>query len=216
MIQNAIELFIVGISSYFGPCLVYCAPIVFPYIAASRENTAERMKSILVFSFSRFCAHIAMGLLAFTVGKTLLTVFSGYAGEFYLVFGLVIIVFGIMVLMGKRHLWQMFLPRKEEGEEQPKGNKDLIIMGVLMAVFPCVPRLAVLTYIALEAATFRQGLLYSAAFGLGEFLSPVILLGVLVNFLPLIFTRKTRVFFRAVCGIVMIVLGLNFVIKFFY
>ena len=55
---DLIELFLVGFSSYFGPCLLYCTPIIFPYIISTREKIAEKIKALSVFLIARFIAHI--------------------------------------------------------------------------------------------------------------------------------------------------------------
>ncbi len=209
----AIELFVIGFSSYFGPCLIYCTPVVFPYIAASREDTISRIRAILIFSFSRFFVHIILGLLAVIFGRTLMSVFSDFSEIFFLIFGLVIMLFGILVLLGKKHIWHKPLPGRATKWLKGWRNKDLVLLGVLIALFPCVPRLGVLAYIALEAKTLTQGLLYSSAFGLGEFISPVILFGAVINFLPVILTGKFKLFFNFLCGLLLVILGLSFLVK---
>jgi hypothetical protein len=208
------ELFMAGFASYAGPCLFYCAPLVFPYIAASREDTRGRMKAIIIFSFSRFCMHALLGLCAALFGRALVVFFSGYSRVFFAAFGMAVTVLGILVLFGKKHLWSMPLPgRLSSTGSGAVNNGDLALLGVLMAIFPCAPRLAVLAYVAMEAGTPLKGILYSSAFGLGEMLSPVLLFGVAVNLIPYFTRGRLKVFFNALCGLLIIVLGLSLICR---
>ena len=81
---DLIELFLVGFSSYFGPCLLYCTPIIFPYIISTREKIAEKIKALSVFLIARFIAHILLGLLIGKMGTVLIKIFVNISKYFIL------------------------------------------------------------------------------------------------------------------------------------
>jgi len=95
-------------------------------------------------------------------------------------------------------------------------TKSLITLGVLVGIFPCVPLVGVLSYITMISTNFFQGLLMSAAFGLGTIISPLIFMGMLAGAIPrlkLLQDEKNLAIFQKICGVVLVVLGGHIIIK---
>jgi len=217
-----VELFLIGFTAFLGPCAVYCLPIIYPYIGATRNNWINAIEGIIFFSFTRFFVHLFLGLLATVFGRFLIISFSKFSKFFYLFFGLIVLISGISILLRRRHFFAFFLPKMNLRGK----NRDLLVFGVLMALYPCAPRLGVLAYIAMEAKNIVTGLIYAFAFGLGEFISPILMFGILFTLIPKYLFRETVkvsrnltdklcIVFNYFCAFLLIFLGLRLLSKFF-
>lgn len=95
-----------------------------------------------------------------------------------------------------------------------QDKKAVVLMGFFMGIVPCVPLLAVLSYIGLLARSWPESLLYGASFGLGTFFSPLVILIALSGFIPRI-SGSTNGFypriFNMICGLVMMFFGVQFI-----
>ena len=89
-----------------------------------------------------------------------------------------------------------------------------VMLGLTVGIMPCLPFLGVLTYIALRATNLWQGAFYGLAFGMGEFISPLIPLGVLASVLPAGLIKNTGVygFFSRLCGVILFLIGINLIV----
>jgi sulfite exporter TauE/SafE len=115
------------------------------------------------------------------------------------------LVMGICIILGK-------------GFKIPIGNKMLkrgtegmFLFGFLMGVAPCVPYVAILTYIACVAENdVVAGMLYATVFALGTATAPIVL-GAFMGFIPdkILKSLKLLKIFQAVCGIVIILFGFH-------
>ena len=83
-------------------------------------------------------------------------------------------------------------------------------LGFLIGISPCVPLVAILTYIACTATNALQGVAYALWFGIGTIV-PMMILGPLVGSLPEKMLRSPthlRVF-KIVCGVILVLFGLQ-------
>jgi sulfite exporter TauE/SafE len=208
----AIELFVIGITGSFGPCLAFCSPVILPYIAATRHSWREGLRTTLLFLFTRLVAYVLLGLLAGWSGR-LLTV---WLHQFdYLIFlggGIFISFLGLLIIFGKEpghRLCQTL--RRQVVDNSIKGP---ILLGFTVGILPCLPLLGVLAYIALKTQNIWQGAFYGFAFGVGKFISPLVPFGVLASTLPagLIKSHKVYLFFTRLCGFILSLIGINLLI----
>jgi sulfite exporter TauE/SafE len=83
-------------------------------------------------------------------------------------------------------------------------------LGFLIGISPCVPLVAILTYIACTVTNVLQGVAYALCFGIGTIV-PMMVLGPLVGLLPeKMFKSPTHLrVFRIVCGAILILFGLQ-------
>ena len=85
----------------------------------------------------------------------------------------------------------------------------MFLFGFLMGVAPCVPYVAILTYIACVAENaVLAGMMYAAVFAVGTAIAPIVL-GILVGIIPGTLLKSAKVLrtFQVVCGVVLILFG---------
>ncbi len=195
----------------FGPCLLFCVPIIIPYIAGTSNGWMEGLKATMAFSLSRLLAYTMLGLVAGCSGMIMIdfldhTSFCLYA---WVVGGLFISFLGFLILFGfePRVAFHRALKLNIDG-----GLLSLVFLGFVVGVTPCAPLIGVLTYIALNVRTPLAGAFHTLCFGLGaSIVSPVILLGVVAGGAPSLIFKTPRIykFFRRSCGVMLIFLGVR-------
>lgn len=206
MNADVIELFLIGFSSYFGPCMLFCSPVVIPYIIGTREKFVESLKSLIIFSISRLLVTVILGMIVAIAGKILIAFFRGFSGYFYLFFGIIIIFSAVLIITGKKHIFGNISFKNNP------ANIDLVIYGALTALIPCAPKLGAFAYISLKADNLAAGLLYSLAFGIGEFISPLLFLGIVILALPSSFNYRFKRLFSYLSAVILLILGIKFII----
>jgi len=211
--STAIELFIIGITVSFGPCLLFCSQVILPYIAATRQGWREGLRTMLLFLFTRLVAYVLLGLLAGLFGRLITEWLHQFGYLVNLFGGLFISLLGLLIIFGKEpghRLCQVL--RRHVVDNSIKGP---ILLGLTVGILPCLPLLGVLAYIALRATDLWQGAFYGLAFGMGKFISPLIPLGILAGSLPkgLIKNQRIYSFFNRLCGFILFIVGLNLAIS---
>lgn len=208
-----IELFIIGITVSFGPCLAFCSPVILPYIAATRKGWREGLRTALIFLFTRLVAYVLLGLLAGLFGRLLTEWLHQFGYLVFLVGGLFISSLGLLITFGKEpghRLCQVL--RKQVVDNSIKGP---VMLGLTIGILPCLPLLGVLAFIALKTQNPWQGAFYGLAFGMGKFISPLIPLGVLASALPAGLIKNYRIFgfFNRLCGFILFLIGVNLIVS---
>ncbi|MBW2324376.1 MAG: sulfite exporter TauE/SafE family protein [Deltaproteobacteria bacterium] len=188
----------------WGPCLTYTAPLLLPYIGATQRNWQDGLKVGLVFSAGRLLALAVLGGLA-TVAFNLINQFfpPQKSGWLYLIAALFMIAMGIIIILGKG------LKINIGNRVLERGTESVFLFGFLMGVAPCVPYVAILTYIACIAENaFFTGMLYATVFAVGTAIAPIVL-GGLMGIVPgkLLKSSKLRRTFKIICGVVLIFFG---------
>lgn len=207
------ELFIIGITVSFGPCLVLCSPLILPYIAGTRKGWKEGLVTILLFSFMRLLIFAFLGLLSSLLGSLFVIWLKEYSSFLYLGGGSLICIIGLLIIFGQGHIEGLCLFFKNQLiDDKLKGP---IILALAVSILPCLPVVGVFAYIALKAQNIWQGIVFGLAFGLGKFLSPLIPLGVLAGFMPSVLIKDSRIynFFNCLCGIILFALGIGMIIS---
>ena len=211
--SNLIELFSIGITMAFGPCLFFCTPIVLSYIAGTQESGRKGFQSVLIFSLSRAIIYVLLGSLAGFLGKILTATLDKYTLTIYIIGGTFISLSGILILMGKNpnlHLCQIL--RKYTTENNIRSS---IILGIIIGLLPCTPLLGILVYISLISKGLWQGALLGFSFGVGTIISPLIILGILVSALPKIIIKSPKVLeiFKKACGFLLFLFGVQLLVS---
>ncbi len=208
--SSAFQLFIIGVAA-FGPCSVHCAPVILPYIAATRRTWREGLKTVLIFLLARLVVYCFLGLLAGLFGGLITGWLHQFENYIFLVGGLFIVLVGILVIFGKELKSPFCVALKNRVADDNIGP---LILGLTMGIFPCFVVLGVLAYIALEAQSLWQGAFYGFAFGVGKFISPLILLGPLASTLSARFVKNHRIywFFSRLCGFIIFLIGVNLIV----
>jgi len=204
MLSDSIRLVIAGFVMGWGPCLTYTAPLLLPYIGATKRTWQDGLKVGLVFSIGRLLALAILGGLA-TVAFSRINQFfpPQRSGWLYGIVSLFMIVMGILIILGKGF-------RIPIGNKiLDKGTESMFLFGFLMGVAPCVPYVAILTYIACVAENdVLAGMWYATVFALGTAIAPLVL-GAFIGFIPGKALKSSKLLktFQAVCGVVLILFG---------
>jgi len=204
MPSDSIKLVVAGFVMGWGPCLTYTAPLLLPYIGATKRTWQDGLKIGIVFSIGRLLALAILGGLV-TVAFSRINQFfpPQRSGWIYGIVSLFMIVMGVFIILGK-------------GFKIPTGNKMLnrgtegmFLFGFLMGVAPCVPYVAILTYIACVAENdVLAGVWYATVFALGTAIAPIVL-ATFMGFIPgkVLKSMKLLKTFQAVCGVVLVLFG---------
>jgi len=208
MLSNSLKLLVAGFTMGWGPCLTYTAPLLLPYIGATKRSWHDGLKVGLAFSIGRLLALAILGGLA-TVAFSFINQFfpPQRSGWLYLISALFMIAMGILIILGKgfkMHVGRGILD---------KGTKSMFLFGFLMGIAPCVPYVAILTYIACVAEdTVLAGVLYAALFATGTAVAPMVL-GTLMGIIPGKLLRSHRLYksFQVVCGVVLVLFGFQLI-----
>jgi len=190
--------------------MLFCLPILIPFVAGTVDGWIEGLKAAIVFSLSRLLAYVFLGLVAGLSGEVLIgflgrAEFSNYV---WAIGGSFISLLGILILLGGESRLTFWRPLF--GYPLKYGLGSLVLLGFIVGVTPCATLLGILTYIALSVRTPMAGAYYSLCFGLGAAITtPVTLLGMIAGGAPrLIFrTPKVREVFKRSCGLILVLLG---------
>lgn len=127
------------------------------------------------------------------------------SGWLYLLAAFFMVTIGMFVILGKGfkiHLANKILD---------KGTPSMFLFGFLMGIAPCVPYVAILTYIACVAENVvLVGILYASLFATGTAVAPVAL-GSLMGIVPEKIFKRPKLLrtFQVICGLVLILFGLQ-------
>jgi sulfite exporter TauE/SafE len=216
VIKTIGSIFILGLSFGAGPCLVSCGPILLSYIAGTKKNVFKGIWVYILFSCARIVSYLVLSLAVFYLGRFAEQRLFGALFYKYVVLlgGLFILVTGVLMALGKKwefKLWQ-FLYRNILERDQ----KSVFLLGLVIGLLPCGPLLAILSYLGLISKNWLQSVTYGLSFGLGTFVSPLILLVLLAGIIPKFLTGKIYRIFSFICGLIIIFFGLQLIFRFFY
>ena len=200
--------FVQGILIGSGPCFLTCAPLVLPLIAGTKRGWRDGLSAVLVFGLARVSIYTLMAGLVGYIGADLFQMFYSqtWALAIRLAAALFIILIGGLMLAGRQFSNPLcvFLKRQTLKHKY----KSLIVLGLIVALAPCLPLIAVLTEIMFAAEKFYQGWLYGLSFGLGTLISPLLILGTLLPDLSAKFPRA-----NVFCGLLLVAAGLFILFK---
>ena len=194
-----------------GPCLLVCAPVLITYVAGKQTAWKQALSDIFVFLTGRFIAYLALGYLAGLSGLILRQFCNLSIIPFVKALGGVVIIFlGIYVWLGKEPLPWLHKCRADAS--------SLFVLGFIMGIFPCAPLLALLLEITLISKTPLGGLFYALFFGLGTFISGLLVIGGLSGIstrLPakILKSKKSNLTFRIICALLLMGLGLDLIFR---
>ena len=195
--------FVQGILIGSGPCFLTCAPLVLPLIAGTKRGWRDGLAAVLVFGLARVSVYTILAGLAGYLGADLFPMFYSqtWALIIRLTAALFIILIGGLMIAGRQFANPLCVfPQRQTLKHK---YKSLIVLGLIVALAPCLPLIAVLTEIMFAAEKFYQGWLYGLSFGLGTLISPLLVLGA---FMPDLAVKFPRV--NVICGLLLIAAGL--------
>jgi sulfite exporter TauE/SafE len=213
MHSDSFRLLVAGFVMGWGPCLAHSAPLLLPYIGATKGHWKDGLKIGLAFSGGRLLALGFLGGIATIAFSYINKFFPPHrSGWLYGIVALFMIAMGVLIVIRKGL-------RIQTGKSIcDKGIESMFIFGLLMGVAPCVPYVAILTYIACVAENaVLKGVLYAVSFALGTAIAPIVL-GGLTSIIPekLLNSPKLLRAFQVFCGIVLIFFGARLLYFVFY
>ncbi len=200
---GGLHLFFIGLTASFGPCLLFCTPVVFPLILSYER------RFLFIFLLTRLVTFLFLSLLAFTLGKILLHFLNQYRNLLFIAAGLFILSLSLWLIFKGGHL---FCPR---GSFQWRSKYlTSIFLGIIFGLLPCAPSLAVLTYITLEGKNYFHSGLLGFAFGSGETASPLLFTFFLRSLLlPRITSYKWIRIIQYISAVLLFFIGIRILLK---
>lgn len=212
-----LNFFLLGLTFGSGPCLAACGPVLISYIAGAGKDTLKGLISYIIFSLSRISVYLVIGILFFYLGRIIEGAFlGGFSKYMYIAGGGFIVFIGTLMSFGKRI--ELNLRNSLYNKMLNWDKKNVALLGVIFGLLPCAPLLALFSYSALVSKSLFLSLLYILAFGIGTMLSPLLFLVILAGLIPRLFLNKSPNYaktFNFICGLIIIVLGIQLIIKAF-
>jgi predicted metal-binding membrane protein len=190
-----------------GPCLFACVPVVTAYISGTKRRPGEIFPEIFLFLSGRLIATIFFGFLA-GISARILNNFlsSGAVSLLKLLGGATIIFLGFFVFFGKAPFCRGFVRKIAPG--------GIFLLGFFFGLAPCPPFIALFVEITLMSKTVFDGIFYALFFGLGLFVSGLIVLSIASGVLTGVSSKilnsdKSRQVFRIICGLLVVLIGIK-------
>ncbi len=209
----SLELFLLGFTTSFGPCLVFCGPIIFPYIACTKKGWKEGLFTIMLFSLSRLNFYTFFGLVVGMVGIFVVNILHQHIKLLFILGGIFISFLGVLIVFNQNP--QHYLCQLISKKHLTNKYSDAILLGLVVSALPCLPVLGVFSYIALESKNLFQGAIWGFSFGMGKLLSPLILFGALSGEVSrkLLHSPRTYNIFKFFCGLLLFLIGAQLIIS---
>jgi cytochrome c biogenesis protein CcdA len=200
------ELFAAGFVFGIGPCFLFCAPLILPYIISKGLDKKGGFKATVFFSIGRIAAYSVLGFASVALLDTLTirkNIFKQSLGALIIIIVLFDLLKGPVKfcgLLGKKYF--------------EKTNLNSFAAGVLIGLSPCAPFLGVLTYIVAKSDSPLLGLVNGFSFGLGTFFSPLVLLGFFAGMIAPAFENSKKLFMitRIAADLIVIYFGVKLVL----
>lgn len=161
--------------------------------------------------------YVVLALAIFFLSRFVVEGLLGSLYKYVLIFGGgFIIIIGLFLAFGKKlefSPWRFVYKNLLE-----RDKKSIFTVGLIIGLLPCAPLLSILSYVGLISRTWVSSLLYSLSFGIGTFVSPLILLTILAGIIPRLFLEKNAKYasiFSFICGFTIIFLGIQLILRAF-
>lgn len=208
---TAAQLFVIGFTfNLSGVCFLSCTPLMATYIAGAQKSFSRSLVDIFVFSMGRLLSYILLGYLVVAfIGFFTQFIHSEIRMLFSSIAGLISMLLGCVILLSKnKHSWSC---RFINGFF---GRTNVFALGFIMGAIPCFPLTILLFEIGIMAKNPFMGMFYAFFFGLGTFLSTMLLLGGFSGILAGILNKilksdKAKVTLKIICALVLVILGLR-------
>lgn len=211
-----VQVFGIGFGfGVIGPCFLTCTPILITYVAGTKRRWAAALADVTIFLVGRLSAYCILGILA-GISGSLIRQFSTppVTAAIKMAGGILSIILGIIVFLNKPGSTGAC------GIAQHKNYNfgGLLILGFLIGISPCAPLMALLFEITLISKNALDGFMYALFFGLGTFLSGLLVVGSVAgifSWLPARFVRSERAnfAFKIVCAGLLMLLGIAVIMQ---
>lgn len=210
-----LQVFGIGFSfGVAGPCFLVCTPILITYIVGRQGKWMATVVDISLFLFGRLCAYIILGALAGLSGYYLRRLSgSDIVSYFNITSGVISILLGMFILLRKDT--PVCAHKRSNNNIYEFGS--VLALGFLIGISPCVPLTALLLEIALISNNALEGAAYAFSFGLGTFLSGIIVVGAIAGILKgslqkMIHSSTANLIFKVLCSALLFIFGTRLII----
>ena len=197
-ISIAGQVFVMGITMGFTACLLTCAPLMSAYVIGTKSSWHDAFKQTILFSAGKLLGYMSLGAVSGFSGKMLERIEryifqDNYVYYSELLIGISFIILAVYLALKKDKVHSDGCKIRKHG-----WDKGLLVIGFLIGISPCPPLIIMYTTISLLTRTIVEGTLYGLIFGLGNFVSPLLLVGPLTGILGKYvytpgFTRLARI-----------------------
>jgi len=175
-----------GLAFGAGPCNVTCLPYLGPVFLRG-DGTRQSWKILWPFTLGRLCGYSMLGLAAGMAGQTLTHLLQSSVAGWIL--GLATILVGLNLILSRPSDMSCHIQNKQEQtvtlirqpvmQAQEQLPSPLFMMGLGMALNPCVPLTAILAAAAASGSAV-MGVSLGLTFGMGAVVIPTLVFGVLI------------------------------------
>lgn len=204
---DLLQIFLIGVVSSYGACLVSCWPIALPFVTAADEGWRKRLQSALIFLFAKLIVYTAAGFAAAALGRILTGWLKVHGEALFITAGLAIIFLGLRAALTGTHPCGALFRHIKPGQ----GLASPALLGLFAGIIPCATSVAVTAYIALSAETPLFGAALGLSFGAGKFFSPLIPAALLVSYVEGRL-KINRIWMRWGCGLLVCIMGLRLIL----
>ena len=214
---TCLQLFWIGFSfNIVGPCVLVCGPILLTYVAGNKKSLRASILDVSIFSLGRLSAYIVLGYLAGLSGEFLRRLIgsSSFGIFFKPLAGMISIILGFVILFNRNGFGKHECPESRAGKY---GTAGLFLLGLAQGAVPCAPLTALLFEIALMSKSALHGAEYALSFGLGTFLSGILIFGIISGAMSvfaknIIRSKEANIVFKLLAAILLISLGVSLII----
>ena len=161
--------------------------------------------------------YVVLSLAVFFLNRFVIEHLLGGLYRYVLILGGgFIIIVGLFMAFGKKLELKFCQSLHKNLLERDK--KSIFIAGLIIGLLPCAPLLSIFSYVGLISRTWLASLLYAFSFGIGTFVSPLVLLAILAGIIPHIFLGKKEIYasiFTFICGATIVFLGIQLISRAF-
>ena len=188
MFRIILNLFLTGILFGAGPCMLTCGPVLIAYVVGTKKRIIDSILTYSMFSWARIFVYLVLSFLVFFFGNVVMEKMLRQNSRYVLFAGgAFIIIVGVAIILQKSFFKRF------------KSNS--IMLGVIVGALPCVPLLAILSYIGLVSKTWLQSLIYGVSFGIGTFLSPLVIVAFFAGAINK-FLEKKKALYNRICSVI--------------
>ncbi|MDD5348252.1 MAG: sulfite exporter TauE/SafE family protein [Candidatus Omnitrophica bacterium] len=174
------SFFVAGVLFASGPCMGSCGPLLAASIAGTGRSVGQAFVFYALFSLARIASYVVLGLAVFSLGAAAAGELFGF--DLSLPGGVFVALVGVFMIMGTHIRIPGFGFLRSLLVESRLSNP--LFFGLLYGLIPCVPFVALVSYIGLVAKTWQQAAAFTFVFGMGTFASPLLLISLFSGFIP--------------------------------
>lgn len=209
------SFFLLGITFGSGPCLASCGPLLITYTAGTNKGIKRSIITYLFFSLARICVYIVLGIAVYLLGRFIAYNFFHSFSRIILILGGAFIIFISVLMFLKQNNGFGYVGNVKKFFIKDE-KKAASFFGLIIGLLPCMPLLGILSYAALISHSFFESFIFVLSFGIGTFISPLLILMLFSGYIgQRALKLKYYRFFNGVCALVMFILGVNLILRAF-